>query len=57
MSDCSHARLKKLADTMFQQFSSFKQGFKFYRCSECGMILKAAELKIDVVKPDKKETP
>lgn len=41
MNPCLHLSLSKLADTMFQSFASFKDGFRFYRCSRCGQIVKA----------------
>jgi hypothetical protein len=41
--DCPHLELKKLADTMFETFPSFKAGARFYHCIYCGVILKTTE--------------
>lgn len=38
---CLHLTLSKLADTMWQTFASFKDGYRFYKCEECGRIVKA----------------
>jgi hypothetical protein len=40
--NCQHLELKKLADTMFQTFPSFKAGARFYRCVKCKQLLKAS---------------
>ena len=40
MTDCIHLKLSKLADTMFKPFASFKEGYRFYRCENCGQLLK-----------------
>lgn len=51
MADCIHRHLSKLADTVYQGFTSFKEGFRFYRCEDCGVTLIAKPAEIKVVHP------
>lgn len=48
---CLHLDLRNLADTMFKNFQSFKDGARFYRCAECGQMFKVTPIEITAVKP------
>lgn len=43
MSECDHRYLSKLDDETWKGFPSFKDGYRFYRCTaeNCGKIFKA----------------
>lgn len=49
MKTCLHLKLSKLADTTYQVFPSFQEGFRFYKCADCGQLIKAQPAGIQVI--------
>lgn len=50
---CNHLILAKLADTVYAPFQSFKEGYRYYVCDECGETFKAMATAAHVVEEPK----
>ena len=46
---CQHLHLVKLSDTPYRPFRSFKEGYRYYRCEECGESFKLKQTETEPV--------